>query len=954
MNTEFFLTHGWKIVDTMHTAEREAVREGIEDLPLTELAVRFLRQAYGEGIYRHQKIALRAALSGEPVCLATGTASGKSLVFQAAALDVLARHPDARVMALYPMKALGNEQRERWERALQIAGLDATVGRIDGNVPPAMRLGILERSPVVVFTPDIIHAWMFSNLNQKAVLNYLSKVELIVIDEVHAYTGVFGTNSAYLFRRLRHLLSMMGARPRFICASATMAYPEQHLENLIGLSFQLVGSDVDTSPRYPLEVMLVEPPDQTRVLDGVVQFLDYLANEKEARFIAFVDSRKQVELISSILARVQRDAATGKGELESESEILPEERLGIRLAQLNVLPYRAGYEEHDRNLIQSKLTEGSLRGVVSTSALELGMDIPDLDTCVLIGVPTSATSLQQRIGRIGRSGPGTVIVINGGDVYDRAVFANPPSLFERPLAESALYLQNRPIQYIHVLCLARPGGEHSMVLQARNLPESQFGSLVRWPEHFLELCRAERAGETPRDLQGMKNEARDRPNYVFPLREVESQFKVERAQGPSSTSLGTLSFGQLMREAYPGAIYYYAAQPYRVIRVNLKTRQVQVRREKRYTTRPSRLPERIFPRVNTAGIFKAVQQDALVSMECQILVRETINGVIEQRGGKESIYPYPLPRELGFYQDQPFFNRNFFTTGVLISHPVLEAPGVYPPALAELVYEAFLLLIPFDRQDLGWATDSFQQDRPPAIEYGQPFLVIYDQTYGSLRLSARLMETGLLGRVMFTASLLAAGHTGGTINPEGREALARMTLEALERPAYSLRFINAEVETPVGKERVILPGSKGLLMRTSEEFRILRVISMPKGLSYEGVPATMEGSSAATMPLLTDVAEIPGESEVGLYDLETGEITPLLDGALRLEPEAGGVRVEVDRVFLATALGTHLQESTLTRLAEMLGLGRVEGSRAEMAQGIIDACSGPDQLSVLIRALAQL
>ena len=141
-------------------------------------------------------------------------------MFQTAAIDLLARDPKARIMAIYPMKALGNEQRDRWQNALVTAGLalgaeddENLIGRIDGNVPPGFRLNILERSRVVVFTPDIIHAWMFSNLNQPAVIDFLRQVRLIVVDEVHAYSGVFGSNAAFLFRRLQHLLALLGAQP---------------------------------------------------------------------------------------------------------------------------------------------------------------------------------------------------------------------------------------------------------------------------------------------------------------------------------------------------------------------------------------------------------------------------------------------------------------------------------------------------------------------------------------------------------------------------------------------------------------------------------------------------------------------------------------------------------------------------------------------------------------------
>mgnify|MGYP000978814211 FL=1 len=187
-------------------------------------------------------------------------------------------------------------------------------------------------------------------------------------------------------------------------------------------------------------------------------------------------------------------------------------------------------------------------------ALELGIDIPYLEVCILVGVPPSSTSLHQRIGRIGRRSKGDVIVINSGDVYDQAVFSNPKSLVERPMAESTLYLENSYIQYIHALCLARLGGEHDQL--SPNDDESSFFSPVSWDGEFIHLCNQERSGQLPKEFQSMKLEAGDNPNYTFPLRDVQSQFKVVLKQGGMTESLGSLSYGQLMREAYPGAVYY--------------------------------------------------------------------------------------------------------------------------------------------------------------------------------------------------------------------------------------------------------------------------------------------------------------------------------------------------------------------------------------------------------------
>ena len=968
-DSSFFEQNGWRVADILHTPARSAELVDVADLPMSADARAFLNKAYPKGIYRHQKAALALALAGKPVCLTTGTASGKSLVFQATALDRLAKDPQARVMAIYPMKALSNEQRDRWERALEAAGSDSVVGRIDGNVPPAMRGSILERSRVVVFTPDILHAWVFSNLNQPVVQNFLAHTVLVVVDEIHAYNGVFGSNSAFLFRRLQHLQALLGSRPGYICASATIAHPHEHLESLFGMDFELVGPELDSSPRYPLEIVLVEPPARVGAMESVVSLLDHLANQTDARFLTFVDSRKQVELISSILARTRRETeekeaekekekpkSKAKGKIEPEEVIEPgpEVHFGHVLEGLNVLPYRAGYEEHDRQFIQEKLTSGELKGVVSTSALELGIDIPHLDTCVLIGVPSSATSLQQRIGRIGRNAPGLVIVVNAGDVYDRAVFANPPSFFQRPLAESALYLGNRYIQYIHALCLARTGGEHTTVLQSMRKTDSEFRSVVRWPANFIELCRAERGGATPRDLVGMKTEGKERPNYIFPLREVESQFKVERYQGPTPAALGTLSFGQLMREAYPGAIYYYATVPYRVTRVNLKARQIQVRREKRYTTRPNRLPDRAFPRLNPGGVFTAVGMGAMFGGECQLMVRESINGVIEQRGGNESVYLYPLPRELGFIQDQPYFTRNFFTTGVVLSHPSLSAAGVFAPALAELLYEAFMLLIPFDRQDIGWAGDFFRQTRPPLVKEGQPFLTIFDQTYGSLRLSSRLLDPGVLARVFLEACLLAGELDHPVLNDATRAALIEMALAAMTSAPRLLAFSQSEAPVPAGWERVVMPDSKGLLLRSNEEFRVVRMMPTPMGLCYEGVPASLSGNASTTvMPQLIDVAEIPGESRMGLYDPASGVLEALPELGLSLDYQTKETLQQAPSLeagLAAERLAEHRNASRLLKLAGRLDLTLEDsGNRPLMAQKIA-ASTG---LSSLLCAMAE-
>lgn len=975
---EFFEMNQWKVVDVLETELRQSELLTIDDLSLAPASRAYLEHAYPSGIYRHQKLALNQFLSGESVCLVTGTASGKSLVFQTAALDIMARDPEAKIMAIYPMKALGNEQHDRWQKALAESGLggadsDSLIGRIDGNVPPGFRLSILERAKVIVFTPDIIHAWLFSNLSQPAVINFLKHVKLIVVDEVHAYSGVFGSNAAFLFRRLQHLLNLLGASPKYICASATIAQPQEHLQSLFGQTFRMIGPEADTSPRYPLKVYLADPPGSERFLDEVVHLLESLTHQSGSRFIAFVDSRKQVELISSILNRLLRESekeaaqeenaggesAGGRptrgrrwgsksstksaADLNSDEPDLEGEVTGV-LQNLNVVPYRAGYEDHDRRQIQDRLAEGTLNGVVSTSALELGIDIPHLDTCVLIGVPSSSTSLQQRIGRIGRHGPGDVIVVNGGDVHDQTVFSHPQSFFDRPLAESMLYLENEHIQYIHSLCLARRNGEHDQVSAAMGQKDGEFRSTVHWPENFLTLCEKERSGKIPRHLTNLKMESGEHPNYTFPLRDVESQFKVERRDGPNVSSMGSLSFGQLMREAYPGAIYYYATIPYRVTKVNVKAKVVTVRREKRYTTQPQRMLPAVFPRLSPGGVYSAIQQDALIGLETNLLVRESIRGVVEQRGRTETIYPYPLAREWGFYQEQPFFSRNYFTTGVVLSHPALAAEGVNIEAAAAILYEAFMLTIPFERQDIGYAADHFRVQRGTYITEEQPFIAIFDQTYGSLRLSTRLLAQGMLAQVLGEAFLLARRQENLVSSPATMEALKAMARDAFVSPLQQLGFRkdnSGADRDPLYWERVVVPGSKGLMVRTNEEFHVVRILTTPAGLSYEGIPASMVGSGASMMPLTSDVAEVPGESTVGWYEIQTGQIEPAESGEAAELYTIGDAEPapEPNQAWMEHALAMYFDDAAITRLLERYSLSSISAEdRSKQILALVKVC----------------
>lgn len=871
---------GWQVVAHRLIEGRESQFYSYSNMNLSSATKEYLSRTFTRGIYQHQKAAIENYLSGNHVCLLTGTASGKSMVFYVNAMEELIRDPQARVIAIYPMKALGKEQQEKWEAALVAAGLDANVGRIDGNVKlTTERKSVFKTCRVVIMTPDVIHAWLMSNLAEPAILEFLKKLRLIVVDEVHTYTGVFGSNAAFLFRRLRHALEKCRNFPRFLCASATMANPESHLSNLFGLEFVFIGPDMDTSPKYNVELVFLLPPRIGDFMSETSQFLKKLSQGNH-RFITFVDSRKQTELIASILSRGQ---TAGEEKEDEDFEVG-----NIHLNNYSVLPFRAGYEEQDREVIQRRLSKNLLKGIISTSALELGMDIPYLDTGVLIGVPYSQTSFWQRIGRIGRHGPGTVYIIHSGGYYDEIVFKNPDSLFQRPLTQGALYLQNPRIQYIHALCLARSGGEHDQICQSiagSEETEHHFSSTVKWPTGFLELCEAERRGEIPIDLQAMKSEAGEDPNHVYPLRDVESQFHVRLKQGPRQDDKGSLSYSQLMREAYPGAVYYYTAQAFRVYKVNLKAKEVLVRPEKRYTTIPSAPPTLVIPNLTASNVYSARRFGKLFVLETNVQVIESVTGFKEKRGSREALpIKYPLDAvSTSIFFDQQRFSRIYFTTGVIIAHPALATDNTVLEAVAKLVYEAFLITLPFERQDISYAVGKFKTEKPPYIYEDDRYITIFDRTYGSLRLSGNVMREHMLGQVLDQAIQIAElGHLGAGIEGDGIPAEVKEILQEL-LAATGDKSVTVNIEVPVLPERdqtslqrVLLPGSIGLVLtNNNKEFHIEKVMFHPRlmCLVYKGsYLLESEDDSLQTFLPVTHVVEVPGESRIGYYDYENGEL----------------------------------------------------------------------------------
>ena len=379
-----------------------------------------------ETLWSHQAAAFAASAEAD-VVVTTGTASGKSLAFNLPVLDALCRDPRARALYLYPTKALAQDQ-ARALAQLNVPGVRPAI--YDGDTPREARGAIRRSANLVLTNPDMLHMGILPN--HEAWRPFLMGLRAVVVDEAHAYRGVFGSHVANVLRRLRRL---HGGDLRFLMASATIANAPELASRLTGLE-HFAHVDDDGSPGGRRTVAMWNPPLTDEALgarrSALAEAADVVAElvREGARTICFMKSRKAVEL----MARFVRDA-------------LPAE-LAARVA-----PYRAGYTPAQRREIEQKLVSGELLAVTSTNALELGIDIGDLDAAICVTFPGTVASLRQMWGRAGRRRTGLALYVAGADALDQFFCRHPEEFLDRPVESAILDHESEEIFLAH-LCAA--------------------------------------------------------------------------------------------------------------------------------------------------------------------------------------------------------------------------------------------------------------------------------------------------------------------------------------------------------------------------------------------------------------------------------------------------------------------------------------------------------------------
>ena len=473
----------------------------------------------------------------------TGTASGKSLAFNLPVLDTLASDPSARAFYLYPTKALAQDQARKLS---ELGGRFLRHAIYDGDTPREERRAIRQRSNLILTNPDMLHVGVLPNHRNWG--DVLANLAWVVVDEAHVYRGVFGSHVANVLRRLRRLARAYGAEPRFVLTSATIANPRQLGEGLTGLEMLLV--DRDGAPHAERQVVMWNPPlvdeklgKRASALGEAAKLLADLV-ARDVRTICFLKSRRGVELIQRF-ARLRL------------------EDMGRADAAERIAPYRAGYTPTQRREIERRLAEGDLLAVVATDALELGIDVGELDAALCVTFPGTVASLRQMWGRAGRRQAGLAMYVAGEDALDQFFCRHPDEFLERPVERAILDHESEEIHLAHLTAAA-----YELPLTPED--EDVFGE--RWEQHAQRLVKQGRLRE-----RGGRYLPRGAgyPAADIALRSA-SPDSVAIVEAVGGELIGTVESARASSAVHPGAVYLHMGAPYEVEDLDLPQRRALV------------------------------------------------------------------------------------------------------------------------------------------------------------------------------------------------------------------------------------------------------------------------------------------------------------------------------------------------------------------------------------------
>jgi DEAD/DEAH box helicase domain-containing protein len=546
MNADTFLHHLMsssdyedQVVHVQHIPACEA-RHGELEKPLPSPLESRLKALGITSLYSHQAMAVNFARQGKNVMVATPSASGKTMCYNLPVLEAILNDHSSRALYLFPTKALAQDQL----RTLKELGSPGIISlgegsTFDGDTPQSERAEIKKKARIILTNPDMLHVGILPN--HKSWARLFRQLKYLVIDEAHVYRGVFGSHVANVLRRLRRVCALYGSQPQFICCSATIANPQEHVEKLIGLPFQVV--DDEGSPHGGRSFVFWNPPftDEAKTKrrsansEATSIFTELI--RKDMRSLVFAKSRRLTELLY----------------------VYSRDKLGYPLGD-RIKPYRAGYLPEDRRKIERELFDGQLLGAVATSALELGIDIGDLEATVLVGYPGSIASTWQQAGRSGRGEDKALSFLIGQDnPLDQYFMHHPDSFFGKSFENALINAENLNILKPHLLCAA---WEQPLVSRDRDLFGDAFDEAVSELEKEGKLRQGRGRWYLATSIA--------RPAKDINIRTAGGEQYVVLDASSGYEVLETVESSMAFFQLHPGAVYLHQGEPYLVTELDLE------------------------------------------------------------------------------------------------------------------------------------------------------------------------------------------------------------------------------------------------------------------------------------------------------------------------------------------------------------------------------------------------
>ncbi|WP_100403956.1 DEAD/DEAH box helicase [Bacillus sp. FJAT-42315] len=540
------LRNNENIINWHEVEPQEAKTKSLPDHVDVHIKHALQKRGIGE-LYSHQLAAFEAVQKGENIVTVTPTASGKTLCYNLPVLQSIIENETSRALYIFPTKALAQDQKSEMNELIDEMGIDIKSYTYDGDTSPAIRQVVRKAGHIVITNPDMLHSAILPHHTKWVSL--FENLKYVVIDELHTYRGVFGSHVANVIRRLKRICRFYGSDPIFICTSATIANPKELAEQLTGNPMRLI--DDNGAPRGRKHFVFYNPPIVNKPLNirkSATVEVNQLAKEflkNKIQTIVFARSRVRVEIILSHIQELVKD----------------------QIATKSIRGYRGGYLPKQRREIEKGLREGDILGVVSTNALELGVDIGQLQVCIMTGYPGSVASTWQQAGRAGRRhGEALIVMVASSTPIDQYIVQHPAYFFDRSPESARINPDNLIILVDHLKCAAY------------ELPfkeGEQFGALD--VQDILEFLVEERVIHQNGDTYYWANQSFPAGGISLRSASQENVVIIDQSETANVKIIGEMDRFSAMTLLHDEAIYLHEGVQYQVEKLDWEHKKAYVR-----------------------------------------------------------------------------------------------------------------------------------------------------------------------------------------------------------------------------------------------------------------------------------------------------------------------------------------------------------------------------------------